>query len=143
MNRFSFWLTWLKVVGYGLIVFGLLMTFFNGTLVFQPFNQGIDPAFWGSELEDDSVIAFRTWVYGAWGATITGWGITLVIVLHNAFRRGQRWAWYAIAGGLLVWYLLDTGVSAYFRVGFNVIFNTTILALVLVPLLTTYRHFHR
>ncbi len=140
MKRFSLWVRWLKLVGFGLILFGLIMTFFNASPIFDLFNQGIDPVFWEGVLSEGRPVAFRTWVYGAWGATIVGWGITLVVLVHKAYAARERWSWYAIAGGLIAWYVLDSGVSAYFEVWFNVIFNSLILVLVLIPLVASYRY---
>jgi hypothetical protein len=110
------------------------MALFNNTGFFAIFNQGIDPVFWADQTPDKNAIGFRTWVYGAWGATIAGWGTSMLFVVHRALRRGERWAWYGIAGGLLVWYLVDTGISAYFQVWFNVVFNTLIAVLFALPL---------
>lgn len=141
MERFGIWVAWLKIVGFGLVIFGLVMAFFNSTALFEVFNQGIDPVFWGATLSDNRAIAFRTWVYGAWGATIAGWGISLLFLVYHAFSRRERWAWFAISGGLVVWYLLDTGFSAYFGVGFNVIFNSLIMGVVGIPLVASYRSF--
>jgi hypothetical protein len=141
MDRFNLWVLWLKTVGFGLVIFGLIMTFFNSTALFDVFNQGIDPVFWGDSTSSEGAIAFRTWVYGAWGATITGWGISLLFVVYNAYSRKERWSWFAIALGLLGWYLLDTGISAYFHVSFNVIFNSMIMVLVAIPLVASYRSF--
>jgi hypothetical protein len=139
--RFSFWIIWMKLAGFGLVLFGLGMTFFNATPVFDLFNQGIDPVFWtGGQLELGS-LSFRTWVYGAWGATIAGWGVSLLFLVYNAFAKRERWSWFAISNGLGLWYLLDTGISAYFNVNINVIFNSFILGLLAVPLIGSYRFF--
>ena len=143
MERFGIWVAWLKIVGFGLVIFGIIMTFFNATALFGMFNKGIDPVFWGSTISDTRAISFRTWVYGAWGATIAGWGISLLFIVYNAFARQERWAWFAISGGLVVWYLLDTGMSAYFGVGFNVIFNSLIMGLVAIPLVGSYSVFKK
>jgi hypothetical protein len=143
MEHFRLWVAWLKIVGFGLVIFGIIMTFFNATALFGMFNKGIDPVFWGSTISDTRAISFRTWVYGAWGATIAGWGISLLFIVYNAFTRQERWAWFAISGGLVVWYLLDTGMSAYFGVGFNVIFNSLIMGLVAIPLVGSYSVFKK
>jgi hypothetical protein len=139
MDRFSFWVRWLKIVGSALVLFGLFMTFFNATSLFTLFNEGIDPVFWRESVPGDGTIAFRTWVYGAWGATIAGWGVSLLFLVHFALAQQERWAWFAIAMGMAVWYVLDTGTSMYFRVNFNVVFNSLILVLVSIPLVVSYR----
>lgn len=143
MERFRLWVAWLKIVGFGLVIFSIIMTFLNSTPLFGMFNKGIDPVFWGGTLSDTRAISFRTWVYGAWGATIAGWGISLLFIVYNAFTRQERWAWFAISVGLAVWYLLDTGMSAYFGVGFNVIFNSLIMGLVVIPLVGSYSAFKK
>lgn len=143
MKRFEFWVKWLKLSGYALVLFGIVMTFLNATPVFALFNDGIDPVFWAVGTLDGGSLAFRTWVYAAWGATIAGWGICLLFLVSHAFASKERWAWLAITLGLAIWYLLDTGVSAYFRVYFNVVFNSLIMVIVGIPLAATYRYFPR
>jgi hypothetical protein len=139
MDRFNFWIRWLRLVGVALVLFGIFMTFFNATPLFALLNEGIDPVFWGESALGDGTLAFRTWVYSAWGATIAGWGITLLFLVHFALAKQERWSWFAIVLGLAFWYVLDTGVSVYFKVSFNVIFNSLILALVSIPLVASYR----
>ena len=142
MDRFGLWVSWLKAVGFLLIIFGILMALLNSTGFFALFNREIDPVFWGEPLTDERAIGFRTWVYGAWGSTIAGWGISLLFIVYNAFARRERWAWYAISGGLVVWYVLDTGLSAYFGVNFNVAFNSLILVIAAIPLVATLKTFN-
>jgi len=141
MRQFDFWVNWLKLSGYALVLFGLGMTFLNATPFFTLFNEGIDPVFWDGGVLNEATLAFRTWVYAAWGATIAGWGVSLLFVLYNAFAKQERWSWFAISLGLSLWYLLDTGMSAYFHVSFNVMFNSLILVVLAIPLIGSYRHF--
>jgi hypothetical protein len=140
MNQYRIWVNWLIILGCILVLFGILMALFNNTAFFAIFNQGIDPVFWGDQTQDPASISFRTWVYGAWGATIAGWGISMLFLVYRALNNGERWAWYALCGGLLVWYLFDTGISAYYRVWFNVVFNTLIAVLFALPLAGIYPH---
>ena len=64
----------------------------------------------------------------------------MVVLVYKAYAARERWSWYAIAAGLIAWYVLDSGVSAYFEVWFNVIFNSLILLLVLIPLVASYKY---
>jgi hypothetical protein len=141
MKRFDFWLRWLIAVAGAIVVFGVFMALFNGTALFRLFNRNIDPVFWQTENIVESARLFRTWVYGAWGATIAGWGITLMFVGLHPFKRRELWAWNAITIGVAVWYVLDTTISLYFGVIFNAIFNTSILILAGLPLLFTRSEF--
>lgn len=139
MGGFNFWLRWLKIVGFLLVLFGIFMGLFNASPFFALFNDNIDPVFWGGDPLVRGTQDFRTWVYGAWGATIAGWGVSLLFLIYNAYEKRARWAWFAIALGLGIWYVLDTGVSIIFRVHFNVVFNSLILLAVVIPLAGTYQ----
>jgi hypothetical protein len=140
MSRASFWQRWL--VGVGLVaVFGLFMALLNGTPLFALFNDRIDPVFWGGQAIPAAGQAFRGWVYGVWGATVAGWGILVAFIAVYPFKQRECWAWNALAVAVGAWYLLDTGLSLYFGVIFNVFFNTLLLVLAGLPLVFTRRAF--
>jgi hypothetical protein len=124
---------WLTVVGAGLTVGGVAMALLAGTDLFAPINSLIEPAFWSSA-PDAADVAFRSWVFGAWGATLAGWGLFVAFVASGPFRRGEAWSWWAIAAGTSLWFVLDTGVSLVHGVGANVALNVGLAALVAVPL---------
>ncbi|MFW9986292.1 MAG: hypothetical protein ACFFDJ_07000 [Candidatus Odinarchaeota archaeon] len=139
MSYFRLWRYWLLAVSVFIIAFGTIMAFLNSTVVFAFFNVQINPVFWGTNPVPPPAQAFQAWVYGAWGATVMGWGITMFFIAYFPFRSQERWAWYCILISVFLWYLLDTGISWWFGVIINVIFNTTIFVLVLIPLLFTWK----
>ncbi len=141
MPNFAFWQKWLFVVSVFISIFGVLMAFLNGTPIFELFNRQIDPAFWGTNPVEANARAFQQWVYGVWGATIAGWGIFFAFIAHYPFRHKEKWAWNCLAAGLMVWFVLDTSLSIYYRVYFNAVFNTLLLILVALPLLGTRNGF--
>ncbi len=141
MQKFFFWQRWLFVVGLGIAAFGLLMVFLSGTPIFDLFNQQIDPAFWGTGASLESIRPFQQWVYGIWGATIAGWGVFVTFVAHYPFRNKEKWAWNCLVLGILVWFVLDTALSAFHKVYFNVAFNTTLLILAGLPAVFTRKEF--
>ncbi len=141
MKRFMFWQRWLLIAGLGITVFGLLMVFFNATPLFALFNRHIDPVFWDTSPPPEAFTAFRTWLYSVWGATIAGWGVMVIFLVHVPFKRRERWAWSALVAGLLVWYTLDTTFSLAFGVTFNALFNTLLLILFVPPLALTHDSF--
>jgi hypothetical protein len=134
MKGFGFWHRWLLVLGMVITIFGLAMALLNATPAFGLFNDRIDPIFWGAEPLPGEAIAFRTWVYGAWGATVAGWGLLMVFVAHNSIRVREPWAWTALSAAIGLWYLFDTGISAAHGVWFNVLFNSAILLLAALSL---------
>ncbi len=84
---------------------------------------------------------FQAWAYGVWGATMVGWGIVLYFVVRGPFAKKEPWSWRAIAFGVLAWFAIDTGFSAYYDVTINVFVNITVLALAFIPLAATYNDF--
>ncbi len=117
------------------------MALLSSTPLFDLFNDQIDPVFWGGRDLPTPALTFRTWVYGAWGATVAGWGLTLAFLAQHPFRRKERWARNALLVGLSLWYLLDTGFSLLFGVYFNALFNTLLILLAGLPLGVTWKAF--
>ena len=141
MPSFSFWQRWLFVVGMVIAAFGIGMALFSGTLLFDLFNRQIDPVFWGANAVGDVTRQFQQWIYGVWGATIAGWGISVAFIARVPFRRKERWSWNCLVFGLLTWFVLDTFLSAFHGVYFNVAFNIALLILAMLPLVFTRRDF--
>jgi hypothetical protein len=140
-SRFDIWRTWLILAAAGTAVFGVAMTLTSSTVVFDAFNQRIDPVFWQGDPIPPAAVAFRQWIYATWGATIAGLGSLVSLVAHFAFRRHQVWVRNSLAAVLATWYALDTGASLAWGVSFNVAFNTAILLVLGLPLLFTWRAF--
>lgn len=127
------------LVGVGLLVtgFGAVMALASGTPLFDLFNRWVDPAFWSDGPVDPGTVDFQAWVYGAWGATLAGWGLVVTLLAREAFGRGERWAWWALASGVSVWFALDTTISLIHGVIFNVALNVVLFVLITVPLVAT------
>ncbi|MGQ9655787.1 MAG: hypothetical protein ACUVXD_17135 [Thermodesulfobacteriota bacterium] len=141
MSKFLFWQRGLLGLGIGISLFGLWMALLSGTHLFAFFHRQIDPAFWGVSPVDVAARQFQQWIYGAWGATIAGWGIVLIYIVRYPFRKKESWAWKGLVYALLVWYVLDTSLSVLYRVYFNVALNTGLLVLAAVPLVFTRKEF--
>jgi hypothetical protein len=141
MNRFSFWQNWLFFLSLGITAFGIFMALFNQSPLFDLFNQQINLSFSGSAPLPEGVTSLQNWLYGVWGATITGWGIFLSFVAYFPFRQGEKWAWNCLVAGLGLWFVLDTGVSWRYGVSFNVIFNIVVAFATGLPLVFTRKAF--
>ena len=139
MSYFRFWRYWLLGVSVFITAFGLFMALLNHTILFSFFNTQINPAFWGSTPVPAPAQAFQTWIYGAWGATVMGWGITMIFIAYYPFNQQERWAWKTVFVSVTSWYIIDTTISWLFAVFINVIFNTAILILVIIPLFLTWQ----
>jgi hypothetical protein len=141
MNRFIFWQRWLLAVGLAVAAFGIFMALFNGTSAFNIFNDQIDPVFWGTDGPSPAALDFQRWVYGAWGATVSGWGTFLVFIARYPFRNRDKRARSYLLLGLAVWFIVDTAASLQYRVYFNAFFNLGLLMLAGLPLICTWKVF--
>lgn len=131
--RRTFWMRWLGIAVWVVFLLGIGLI-----LVAMLPKTDLDPvlpAFWPTGGMGEGAVRLYSWLLGAWGATLAGWAVTLIFLVKHAIMRGERWAWRAAMTGLLVWFPVDTGFSAWFRVWFNVWLNVILLFIVLTPLL--------
>ena len=141
MSNFTFWQRWLLVVGLGIIIFGMFMAVLSGSPLFDLFNHQIDLAFWGEEQSLGTILRFQHWIYGVWGATIAGWGVFLTFIAYYPFRNKEKWARNCLILGLLIWFVLDTSLSLFYKVYFNAGFNIALLVLAGLPMVFTRKEF--
>jgi hypothetical protein len=141
MSNFTFWQKWLFVVSIIIAIAGIWMALFSGSALFDLINQQINPVFWGSDAVGESAAKFQRFVYGILGATMAGWAIFMAFIAHYPFSKKEKWASNGLLVGMLVWYVLDTGLSVYYAVYVNVVANTAFLILVLLPVVITRKEF--
>jgi hypothetical protein len=75
-------------------------------------------------------------VYGVLGAVMVGWMVVLHGLVRGPLRRRECWAWQLTARSVIVWFVLDSSISA-FLIPRNVMLNLVFLvgfAVALVPL---------
>lgn len=138
MRSFTFWHRWLWIASLILVGFGIAMALLNRTIVFSSMNRSIDPVFWPAGVPAGAS-AFQGWVYGAWGATVLGWGLMVAALVRFAFSRREAWAWWAMTAGIGAWYTIDTAISALSGVWINVVLNTVLMVTFAIPLAATCR----
>ena len=142
MKSFDFWQKWIFSVSLVLIVFGMLLALFPQSQFMDfVFNNQIDPVFDLDGEISDNMRSFQAWIYGVLGTVISGWGILLAFIARYPFKARQKWAWNCIAAGFVLWFVVDTSISACFGVIFNVLFNVCLLLLIGIPLIGTYKYF--
>ncbi|HDL42280.1 MAG TPA: hypothetical protein ENG98_04625 [Actinobacteria bacterium] len=141
-TEFRFWQRWLLFASIYLVLFGLVLALGSRTsLMDVVFNDRIDAVFWPEGNIPENAVTFRAWVYGVLGATVTGWGIFMAFLAHYPFKARERWSWNGFVVSLSVWYVVDTAVSVYFEVLFNVFVNTAIIVVFAIPLAFTRKDF--
>ncbi len=141
MISFSFWQRWLLAIGIIITLFGVAMAILSGTPLFDLFNRQVNPAFWSTNPVGDAAIQFQQWLYGVWGATIAGWGIFVTYLARYPFNKKESWARNCITFGLTAWFILDTLLSFFHKVYFNVAFNAALYILAILPVVFTRKDF--
>lgn len=136
----AFWCNWLIAVAIAISLFSALL------LLAPPVGQLVFDAIYFFTLEPQPLPAARETAYlrftnGVLGAVMIGWMVLIAIVANGPFRRGEAWAWTAIAASVGVWYVTDTTFSLANGVTGNALFNTAVVAAFAVPLLATRTSF--
>jgi hypothetical protein len=88
---------------------------------------------------EDGAVGHIRFVTGVLGATMAGWGVLLGFILWRPFGERRRWAWWAVATSLGVWFALDTGLSCVSGYWENALLNTVVVAAFVPALGATYR----
>lgn len=73
-------------------------------------------------------------VQGVLGATMMGWGVTMLLVAKYACAEGKPELLRILLYGILVWAPVDIIVSVYYGAWFNVALNLVIIVFAGVPL---------
>ncbi len=107
---------WFKIVSIILVGFGLLYVFFG--LKMLPVHRHL-----------------VQWESALYGAIMTGWAVTLLLVGKVAFKRNDKELKQALLAGLVVWLALEAAASAWFGIWFNVGVDVAVAVLFAVPLL--------
>jgi hypothetical protein len=138
---FEFFRVWLTVLCAGFALGGVAIALLAGTRALA-FMDGAMESVSPRATRDQGSQQVLTWMAAVSGAVMGGWGLTLTLLVVNAYGSRDAWVWWSIAGGLTLWYLLDTARSIYARIYTNAVLNTVLLVAAAIPLLATFGEFH-
>ena len=140
-RAFRIWQRVLLAVSVGLALFGVLAAVAPFAPPFTLRNAAIADAYFGGAWTEAGR-AYHAFAAGPLGGTIAGFFAMQAWVVAVPFARRERWAWWAVATGTAVWFVVDSAVSLAHGAAFNVVqVNLVSLALVGVPLAATWRAF--
>ena len=127
---FSVWHKLLLLSLAGQVLLGIGLTAAGTSVLFAPLNAGIAADIWGGAGAPEGMAVYQRFALGVMGALTAGWGVT---------GLQQRWAWWALAEGVAVWFILDVGICLWLGVTTNVLFNVALAVLLAVTLAGVYR----
>ena len=138
MRRFNFWQKWLFILGI-LICLGGLSFAFSSFTTFE--FAGINSVFWPKGGMPPGVRVFQGWVYGVCFALTVVFGLFIVFIAKNSFKKKEPWAWNCLATCILTWFVIETFFSIYYGV-YSIVWNSVFqLVLLMLPLIFTRKYF--
>ena len=73
-----------------------------------------------------------------------GFHVLMIMISENAYKKKERWAYKALWYGLLSWFVIDSGISIYYKAIYNVVLiNLVALILIGLPLVMTRNEFRK
>lgn len=140
-ESFEFWYKWLLGVSIFNILLGLLIALAPNSFFFSYHTEAIVETFSNGYLPEEAH-RLRTFLFGIIGGTISGYFFLQTCIVWIPFYRKEPWAWHAIFWALMLWFVIDSGMSIYHGAYFNIwMINIWSLLLTAIPLVMTYRDF--
>ena len=141
-TSFLFWQKWLVVISCAGIVLGFLFPFLSSVdFIAAGYNQALAEAFFGQKQLPENVLIYNQWVWAMLGAVISAWSICLLFLALYPFRNREKWAWYCIGSSLIITFIIDAGVSVYFKFYTEIIVALLWFVSCIIPIIATYKHF--
>lgn len=136
----TFWLRWMLFATGSMVVMGLI-------LAFTPLMTDIiDPIYYNNYFDYDAYstlsdgdLRFHAFLFGVSGAVVASWAILMFFLVMFPLRQGQKWAWVAITLSIIVWFIGDGYVSIATGFPFHAVLNLSLIILMGIPLLATYK----
>lgn len=139
---FIFWKNWLLAINILTVLIGVSIAFWGNSMLFELHNQGTRTLFFNGSDFPPNILMLKNWLFGIIGATIAGFHILIVFIVHFAFAQKQKWARNAIALAMVTWFTIDSGISLYVGAYFNVyLINIPSFFLITLPLVFTWKEF--
>lgn len=142
MNRFLFWQQWLFYSSLLFALFGIVFALYGNNPFFIHYNNALADIFWQREHIPANAEKFRAFIWGSLGGTIACCYVLLAFIAMYPFRKKEKWAYLATAVAFGTWIVIDSAVSVYYGVNFQVYLTNTFSFIVkALPLIITWKDF--
>ena len=123
---------WLEVVLVLVFIYSLLLVFAGTTAgsLFSLFGFGPDES-----IDTDAVRDYLRFPYMVLGAVLAGWAFLMIQIVRGPLKDGSAWAWTFLVRSLILWFVLDTGMSLVLRYPMHAVFNIPFAILLGIPLI--------
>jgi hypothetical protein len=125
------WLAWLQVVLVLLFLYSLVLVFAGGVArsMFSAFGFGPSDA-----IDTDEVRNYLELPFMVLGAVMAGWTFMMLQIVRGPLRDGAAWALPALTRSLVLWFVLDTGMSLVLGFPAHALFNIPFAIALAIPL---------
>lgn len=114
-----------------LFVYALLLVF-AGSLAGQLFTTfGFGPP---ESIDTDQVRDYLNLPFMVLGAVLAGWSLMMIQIVRGPLRDGSGWAVPILIRSLVVWFVLDTGMSLVLGFPMHALFNVPFAVALGIPL---------
>lgn len=135
--QFDFWQRWLLFASLFFTAFGIAAAVAPHSGLFAVWIVEVDRNFFAGAISPEAR-AMRAFLMGPLGGTIAGSYLLQAFVAAVPFKAREAWAWYAILCSTLLWFVVDSGVSALHGAYFNIyLINLMPLVTFGIPLFAT------
>jgi hypothetical protein len=126
------WITWLQIVLAALLGYSLVLVF-AGSVAGAWFSAlGFGPPERASAPEVRSYLKLPFMVLGA---VMAGWTVMMIQIVRGPLREGSAWARSVLISSLVVWFVLDTGMSLILGFPLHALFNVPFAVALAIPLI--------
>jgi hypothetical protein len=126
------WITWLQIVLAALLGYSLVLVF-AGSVAGAWFSAlGFGPPERASAPEVHDYLKLPFMVLGA---VMAGWTVMMIQIVRGPLREGSAWALSVLISSLVVWFVLDTGMSLILGFPLHALFNVPFALALAIPLI--------
>ena len=123
---------WLEIVLVIVLLYSLLLVFAGGIAnsVFTFFGFGPSESISTEEVTDYLRLPFMVL-----GSVMAGWSLLMIQIVRGPLKEGLPWAWTFLVRSLILWFVLDTGMSLVIGYPTHALFNVPFAIALGIPLL--------
>jgi hypothetical protein len=128
----SAWITWLQIVLAALLGYSLVLVFAGSVAGawFSALGFGPPERAGVTEVRDYLKLPFMVL-----GAVMAGWTVMMIQIVRGPLREGSAWALSVLISSLVVWFVLDTGMSLILGFPLHALFNVPFALALAIPLI--------
>jgi len=122
---------WLHILLIIVFTYSLLLVFAGAVAgsLFAWFGFGPETSIDTKEVRD-----YLRLPYMVLGAVMAGWTCLMIQIVRGPLKDGAKWAWPLLVQSLLMWFILDTGMSIVLGYPAHALFNIPFAVALGIPL---------